>query len=220
MSLSLCDKENQILEEWKGQYIGDKFNGEEYLRRIQATTEDSLIFRIIFLTLFINNFKESMLMGTNQIKVVRKFVLVDDFSKLNLCKYMLDCFRSRKKLWKRDEKSSYYSGPITLLIINLGGFGRQFWDDHEDVDMKDETGGEEEQLVSFKRDFRDEEAYTAVLEYSYGLIVIEKHTMEVALKDGLEKIPDSVVLKEWMEKMNELFIKVHEGANNENVHEL
>lgn len=31
--------------------------------------------------------------------------------------------------------------------------------------------------------------------------------MEVALKDGLEKFPDSVVLKEWMEKMNEFLGK-------------
>ena len=117
--LPLCDKGNQILEEWRGQYSGDKFNGEEYLRRIQATTKDNLMFRLNFLTLFVNNFIESMLMGTNQIKVVRKLVLVEDFSKLNWCKYMLDCLGSRKKLWKRDDKSSYYSGPITLLIVSL-----------------------------------------------------------------------------------------------------
>ena len=117
--LPLCDNGNQILEEWKGQYTCDKFNGEEYLSRIQTTTEDSLMFRLNFLTLFINNFIESMLMRTNQIKVVRKLVLVDDFSKLNWCKYMLECLQSRKKLWKRDDKSSYYSGPITLLIVSV-----------------------------------------------------------------------------------------------------
>ncbi|CAH1434289.1 unnamed protein product [Lactuca virosa] len=43
--------------------------------------------------------------------------------------------------------------------------------------------------------------------------------MEVALKDGLEKFPDSVVLTEWIGKMNELFKEVHEGANNKKVHE-
>ena len=77
------------------------------------------MFRLKFLTLFVSKFIESMLMGTNQIKVVRKLVLVEDFSKLNWCKYMLDCLGSRKKLWKRDDKSSYYSGPITLLIVSL-----------------------------------------------------------------------------------------------------
>ncbi|CAI9303500.1 unnamed protein product [Lactuca saligna] len=177
-------------------------------------------------------------------KVVRKLVLVEDFSKLNWCKYMLDCLGSRKKLWKRDDKSNYYSGPITLLIlvyvynmkysikldkrlpfighinggnlleiqrleINLGGFGRQFWDEHDDVDMRDETGGEEQQMFNFKRDFGDEEAYAAVIKHNYGVILTEKSTMEVALKDGLEKFLDSVVLNEWMEKMNELFKEVH-----------
>ncbi|CAI9302381.1 unnamed protein product [Lactuca saligna] len=46
---------------------------------------------------------------------------------------------------------------IQCLEISFGGLGRQFWEDHEDVDMKDETGCEEEKLVSFKRDFGDEE---------------------------------------------------------------
>ncbi|CAI9268711.1 unnamed protein product [Lactuca saligna] len=205
--LPLYDKGNQILEEWKGQYTGDKFNVEEYLRRIQATTKDSLMFTLNFLTLFVKNFIESMLMGTNQIKVL---VYVYNM------KYAI-------KLGKRLPFNGHITGANLLEIqrfeISVGGFGRQFWDEHEDVDMKDETRGEEEQLVSFKRDFGDEEAYAALLEHSYGIIVTEKHTMEVALKDGLEKLPDSVVLKEWMEKMNEHFMELHEGENNKKVHE-
>ncbi|CAI9288815.1 unnamed protein product [Lactuca saligna] len=43
--------------------------------------------------------------------------------------------------------------------------------------------------------------------------------MEVALKDGLEKIPHNVVLNEWIDKMNELFKEVHEGASNKKMHE-
>ncbi|CAI9265856.1 unnamed protein product [Lactuca saligna] len=85
--------------------------------------------------------------------------------------------------------------------------------------MGDETGAEEQQMLSFKRDFGDEEAYAAVIEHSYGVIVTEKSTMEVALKDGLLIFPHSVVLNEWMEKMNELFKGVFEGAGNKKVHE-
>ncbi|CAI9280963.1 unnamed protein product [Lactuca saligna] len=74
-------------------------------------------------------------------------------------------------------------------------------------------------MLSFKRDFGDEEAYAAVIEHSYAVILTEKSTMEVALKDGLEKFPHSVVLNEWMEKTNELFKEVFEGAGNKKVHE-
>ena len=63
------------------------------------------------------------------------------------------------------------------------------------------------------------QAYVVVIEHSYGVILTEKSTMEVALKDGLEKFPHSVVLNEWMEKMNELFKGVFEGAGNKKVHE-
>ncbi|CAH1431141.1 unnamed protein product [Lactuca virosa] len=40
--------------------------------------------------------------------------------------------------------------------------------------QRDETGGEEQQLLNFKRDFGDEEAYAAVIEHSYGVILTEK----------------------------------------------
>ena len=46
---------------------------------------------------------------------------------------------------------------VQQLEISLGGFGRQFRDEHDDVDMGDETGAEEQQMLSFKRDFGDEE---------------------------------------------------------------
>ena len=46
---------------------------------------------------------------------------------------------------------------IQQLEISLGGFGRQFRDEHGDVDTRDETEGEEQQMLSFKRDFGNEE---------------------------------------------------------------
>ncbi|CAH1435874.1 unnamed protein product [Lactuca virosa] len=72
---------------------------------------------------------------------------------------------------------------------------------------------------SILREFGDEEAYFTILEWSHALMVAEKHTMEVALKDVLEKLPDSVVVNEWLEKKNELF-NDHKRAYNEDVHEV
>ncbi|CAI9290127.1 unnamed protein product [Lactuca saligna] len=58
LRLSSCDKDNEVLQEWKGQYDKKGFNGEEYLKMIKNTKQDSLMFRLNFLTLFINTFAE------------------------------------------------------------------------------------------------------------------------------------------------------------------
>lgn len=46
---------------------------------------------INFMTLFTNTFIESMLMGTNKVKVVEKFVLVDEFVNIDWCNHILEC---------------------------------------------------------------------------------------------------------------------------------
>lgn len=65
------------------------------------------------------------------------------------------------KLDKRVPFIGHITGANLLEIqryeINLGGFRRLFRDEHDDVDINVETGGEDQQLVSFRRDFGDEE---------------------------------------------------------------
>lgn len=116
-SLPSCEKTNPILKEWKSQFPDKKYSSEAYLDLIKRTKEDTLMFRLNFLTLFINTFIESMPMGTCQIKVVNKLILLDDYSKIDWCGYMLDSLRTRKSKWKRDYKTSYYTGPMTLLLL-------------------------------------------------------------------------------------------------------
>ncbi|CAI9279521.1 unnamed protein product [Lactuca saligna] len=113
-----CETENEILEEWKAQYVDKKYHSEAYVKHIRSIEEHNVIFRLNFLILFINTFIESMVGGTNNIKVVEKLVLVKDFSKIDWCKYMLDSLRSRNELWIRDDKTCYYLGPITLLLLS------------------------------------------------------------------------------------------------------
>ncbi|CAI9304484.1 unnamed protein product [Lactuca saligna] len=117
LSLSSCDKDNEVHQEWKGQYDKKGFNGEEYLKRIKNTKQDNLMFRLNILTLFINTFAESTLSGPNQINVVNKLVLVKEFSKIDWCKYILDCLVRRKQMWRKDDKTCYYSGPILVLTL-------------------------------------------------------------------------------------------------------
>ncbi|CAI9268926.1 unnamed protein product [Lactuca saligna] len=57
------------------------------------------------------------------------------------------------------------------------------------------------------------QTYVAVIEHSYGIILFEKKNIEKALKNGIEKFPDSLMLKEWYEIKNELFKKEKKADN-------
>ncbi|CAI9261772.1 unnamed protein product [Lactuca saligna] len=61
--------------------------------------------------------RESTWSGTNQINVVKKLVIVNEFSTIDFCKYIFDSLVSRKEMWKRDDKTCYYTGTILLLTL-------------------------------------------------------------------------------------------------------
>lgn len=49
------------------------------------------------------------------------------------------------------------------------------------------------------------QAYCALAEIGYNNIVEEKNNLELALKEGLKRFPDSGILKQWVEKKMNLF---------------
>ncbi|CAI9294532.1 unnamed protein product [Lactuca saligna] len=84
---------------------------------------------------------------------------------------------------------------IENLEISVGGFGRQLPANFEDIDDDEEM------------------TYVTVIEHSYGILLFEKKNIEKALKNGIENFPDSLMLKEWYEKNQELFNEVKKAEN-------
>ncbi|CAI9299485.1 unnamed protein product [Lactuca saligna] len=191
LSMTSCEKDNQVLQEWKSQYDKKGFNGEEYLKRIKNTKEDSPMFRLNFLTLFINTFAESTLSGTNQINVVNKLVMLV---------YVYSMKFTRLKIVNRLPFIRNVTGAslekIKKLEISVGGFGRQLPKDFENIDGDEEMVDEDEMSYELTRLYGDEEK-----------------NIEKALKNGIEKFPDSLMLNEWYEKNKELFEEVNKADN-------
>ncbi|CAI9281176.1 unnamed protein product [Lactuca saligna] len=131
-----CETGNEILEEWKAQFVDKKFHGEAYMKHIRSTEEKNMIFRLNFLTIFINTFIESMVGGTNSVKVVEKLVLLS---------YVYNMRYENIKMDKRIPFIAHVNGDKLIKIqetkITLGGFERQFRDSHSD----DERLGSEEE---------------------------------------------------------------------------
>ncbi|KAI3516481.1 hypothetical protein L1887_15398 [Cichorium endivia] len=200
-----CEKDNIILQRWKAQYPGRKYSGEAYLKMIKHSEEDDKMFRLNFLTLFINTFIESMLMGTCQVKVLQRLVLIDNYAELA---YVYQLTFSCISLTKRSPFVKYINGDDLEILENYevanGGFGKAVEDKSvEDGEADERT--ESEDVNTIPNEFIGFEAYAAILEHAYDKILTEKNNMEVALQEGLAKNPDCPELLDWVEKKKELF---------------
>ncbi|KAL4555770.1 hypothetical protein LXL04_038398 [Taraxacum kok-saghyz] len=241
VTLPVCEKDNPILVQWKSQYPGKKYSGKAYVESISRSNgEADLMFKLNFLTLFINTFIESYPMGTSNVKVVNKLVLLKDFSTIDWCGYILHGLRTTKAKWNREQPFQlhgthlYYvywtkyesislrkGHPFICFTFELiqGGFGKQKLDSPENLGV--DLAQNDEELVD--KEFADEEinvnevlicmlkqAYAAIIEVGYEKIQKEKNQMELSLEAGLKKFPNNAILHEWMLKKNEFFHKPHD----------
>ncbi|CAI9271995.1 unnamed protein product [Lactuca saligna] len=62
-----CDKTNTVIEAWKSQYPGGKFNNGNYVKRIRQSDVADDMFKLNFLTLFINTFVETEMSGASRV---------------------------------------------------------------------------------------------------------------------------------------------------------
>ncbi|KAL4587449.1 hypothetical protein LXL04_000320 [Taraxacum kok-saghyz] len=132
VTLPVCEKDNRILVQWKSQYPGKKYSGKAYVESISRSNgEANLMFKLNFLTLFINTFIESYPMGISNVKVVNKLVLLKDFSTIDWCGYILHGLRTTKAKWNRDNKLSNYTGPMLVLLLYY-----VYWTKYERISLR------------------------------------------------------------------------------------
>ncbi|CAI9284666.1 unnamed protein product [Lactuca saligna] len=116
-TLDECDKNDPLLEAWKGQYRkGNYYNGN-YLKNIKKTNVADELFKLNFLTLFVNTFAETETMGSCRINFIEKLIQCEDVSRINWCEYIVDCLGKSKNKWKPNDKNCYFTGPVALLMM-------------------------------------------------------------------------------------------------------
>ncbi|CAI9294873.1 unnamed protein product [Lactuca saligna] len=116
-TLDECDKNDPLLEAWKGQYgKGNYYNGN-YLKNIRKTNIADELFKLNFLTLFINTFAETETMGSCRINFIEKLIQCKDVSRINWCDYIVDCLGKSKNKWRPNDKNCYFTGPVALLMM-------------------------------------------------------------------------------------------------------
>ncbi|KAJ0477245.1 hypothetical protein HanRHA438_Chr13g0603411 [Helianthus annuus] len=111
------DEEHGILVEWNRLYKGRALTPSRIVERLRDNpTEDGIMFKYDFLTLFMNTMVEINKDGrckTDFLECLGEDVAVED---VNWCKYICDRIKMSKDGWQRDSTSKYFNGALTILV--------------------------------------------------------------------------------------------------------
>ncbi|CAH1436845.1 unnamed protein product [Lactuca virosa] len=91
-------------------------NATGFKEVVLKSKRDDDIFKLNFLSLFVNTFTESHSYGTCNIDHVRRVVRVKEISCIDWCAYLNYCLKNTRSLWHQDKKKGYYNGPMLLLM--------------------------------------------------------------------------------------------------------
>ena len=111
------DSENETYVTWQSQFTKETMNDTGFKEAILKSKRDDDIFKLNFISFFVNMFAESHSYGTCNIDPVRRVVGVEDISCIDWCAYLNCCLKNTRFLWHQDKKKCYYNGPILLLMV-------------------------------------------------------------------------------------------------------
>lgn len=116
------NENHPLVETFKKQFQGKDISKKSIVEKIKESGDDGIIFKLNFLTLFVNSLCKTYPTGYCITKVVNKFVDFEDIANVDWCGYVLNCVRYSKKNWIRRSTKHYYPGPISMLIVSLYEF--------------------------------------------------------------------------------------------------
>ncbi|KAL4575958.1 hypothetical protein LXL04_012045 [Taraxacum kok-saghyz] len=107
---------NEFFKLWKSQYP-ENIARTKILEKIRETDDDGIVFKLNFITLFVNCFCETYTSGFYKKNIVYKIAGVEDISQLDWCSYVLKAVRGSKNNWVPNDVTSIYAGPIAFLVL-------------------------------------------------------------------------------------------------------
>lgn len=110
----LC-KEN---EKWKGKHPKN-ITPADCVKRIAESKETGWGFKLDFLILFTTTMGECFKSGICKLDILQYLNKETDLSNIDWCGFVLNILKSSKNGWKRDDKTSYYIGPLILLVVSF-----------------------------------------------------------------------------------------------------
>lgn len=111
------DHDDVITSTWKSQFEKGIIRPTDVLKRIGKSTGREFILN--FLVLFATCMAEGNKLGSCNLKFL-PFITKDvQIQSLDWCGYIYDCLKVSKVKWNRGANGRFYSGPLTILMVNL-----------------------------------------------------------------------------------------------------
>ncbi|KAL4574995.1 hypothetical protein LXL04_021835 [Taraxacum kok-saghyz] len=114
---------NEIFKLWKSQYP-ENIARSKILEKIRETDDDGIVFKLNFITLFVNCFCETYTSVFCKKNIVYKIAGVEEISELDWCSYVLKVVRGSKNNWVPNDLTSIYAGPIAFLVLTYMKYTR------------------------------------------------------------------------------------------------
>nr|KAJ0220785.1 hypothetical protein LSAT_V11C200055300 [Lactuca sativa] len=121
---------------------------------------------------------QSISMGTCDLSMLSKVTKDLDLSDIDWCGYVFDCLKETKSAWNPNNKKGFYVGPIILMLVRVGNDARG---------VKSTDGRCKEM---------------------YDMLVQQKKVLEDKINDAVKKYPKNQLVKEWKNKVNDMFNEV------------
>jgi len=116
--LPVVGKESPLVSIWYSQFKSDKMTRGDIVDRIKEDGDSGIIFKMNFITLFVNCICKSYPSGFCIPTIVHKMAGNPDVSSMDWCSFVLNCVRGSKRNWKPNSPTNIYAGPITLLVVS------------------------------------------------------------------------------------------------------
>ncbi|KAL8214478.1 hypothetical protein R6Q57_003927 [Mikania cordata] len=118
----------EVLDEsvsvWRRQYEGRLLVTRQIVEKIESTEDENTFdFKMDFLVLFLAVLVKCHKNGRVKEGILRYITSETNFSEIDWCDYIFENLRSCKIGWSRDDNSSPFNGPLTILtLIYVEGF--------------------------------------------------------------------------------------------------
>ncbi|KAL8232572.1 hypothetical protein R6Q57_002350 [Mikania cordata] len=112
----------EVLDEsvclWRRQYEGRFLATRQIVEKIESVEDENTFdFKMDFLVLFMAILVECHKNGRVREGILRYITSETDFSEIDWCTYIFENLRSCKIRWSRDDNSSPFNGPLTILTM-------------------------------------------------------------------------------------------------------
>ncbi|KAM0054909.1 hypothetical protein Hdeb2414_s0006g00200061 [Helianthus debilis subsp. tardiflorus] len=115
-SLVVNESAKECYRIWQSQFV-KVIRPSDIVRKIEESDDADMVFVQNFITLFLNSMVECALSGsllTHLLECIDESV---DIELMDWCGYVFESLKGCKRLWNRDDRGSYFNGPIVFLIL-------------------------------------------------------------------------------------------------------